>query len=310
MTPTVLVTGGSGFIGTWVIKELLGRDCRVVVFDLSDGGERWRKILGPARERITLVRGDILDEAALARALDEHFVSHVIHLVALLTPDCQRDPVRGCEINVLATTRLFELIRTRRQAIKGFSYASSISIYGSTNAEKVATSVGELQPPSFYGAYKLANELIAHQYWLHYGVPSVGLRPPIVFGSGRETGQSAEPTHAVRAVARGESFKFTFSGGYAYEFVEDTARAFVRAALEVHSGAHVVDLPGQQTSIEEIVALLDRLQPGAAARLTITGEPLPQPAVKNSLTIEFFFPDWHATPLEEGFRRTLEFYRT
>lgn len=305
MTPTVLVTGGSGFIGTWVLKELLERDCHVVVFDQSDGGERWRKILGAAGKRIVFERGDILDGPALELALDKHSVSHVIHLVALLTPDCQRDPLRGCEVNVLATTQLFDLIVARRQRIKGFAYASSISVYACHDGK----GIGALQPPSFYGAYKLANELIAHQYWLHFGVPSVGLRPPIVFGPGRETGQSAEPTHAARAIARGENFRFTFSGGYAYEYVEDTARAFVRCALEVESGAHVVDLPGQPTSIEAIVALLDRLQPGARARLSISGEPLPQPVVKNLLTIEKLFPDWRATPLEEGFRRTLEFYR-
>ena len=111
-----------------------------------------------------------------------------------------------------------------------------------------------------------------------------------MFGPGRETGQSAEPTHAARAIARGESFRFTFSGGYAYEYVEDTARAFVRAALEVNSGSLVVDLPGQPASIEEIVALLDRLQPGAATRLSITGEPLPPPIVSNTLTVHLARP--------------------
>jgi len=64
MTPTFLVTGGSGFIGTWVVRRLLERQFGVVVYDLHDGGERWRQLLGASTEQLTLIRGDLARDRA------------------------------------------------------------------------------------------------------------------------------------------------------------------------------------------------------------------------------------------------------
>ncbi|MBI2929319.1 MAG: NAD(P)-dependent oxidoreductase [Verrucomicrobia bacterium] len=310
MTPTFLVTGGSGFIGTWVVRRLLEQRFGVVVYDLHDGGERWRQLLGASAEQVTLIRGDLLDGAKLAAAFDTHAVTHVIHLGAWLTPACQENPYRGCEINVLGTMRVFEAVRAWRERIKGFAYASSIAVYGSEldDPPAGATRNPALEPETFYGVFKRTTEMLAGQYWRHFGIASVGLRPYVVYGPGRESGLSAGPTLAARAVARGESFRFGFSGAAGFEFVADTARALVRAALEPPNGAVVADLSGEQATVEEIIRLLDRLRPGAAARLAVAGEPLPCLIAPGSLVIRDLFPDWQTTSLTEGLRRTVEFY--
>ena len=315
MEPTVLVTGGSGFIGTWVIAELLRRECRVVVFDLTDGGRKWRHLSGPSAGEVAFVRGDILDTKALDQLFDEHPVTHVIHLVGLLTPACQQDPYRGCEVNVLGTTRIFEVLRAHKLQIQGVAYASSIAVYGSQKDDTAAAeNVSDggnpaLEPLTFYGAFKRANELIARQYWLHFGIPSVGLRPPLVYGWGRETGLTAGPTLAARALARGEPYAFSFSGPANFGYVEDAAQAFVRSALEVRQGSHTVDVPGGLSTVEEIVSLLKRIEPTAASRLSIAGPPSPYPAQPSQSGITRLFPDWKTTSLEDGFRRTIELYR-
>ena len=302
MNPTFLVTGGVGFIGAWVVRELLERRCGVVVMDIAAAGRRWMHLAGPGARDIRFVRADILDEGRIADTLDAHGISHVIHLVGLLTPDCQRDPVRGCEVNVLGTIRLLDLLRERRDRIRGFAYASSYAVHGP--AAGVAWS-----PETFYGAFKRATELIAGQYARHFALNSVGLRPFVVYGAGRETGLSAAPSLAARAAAWGESYEFGFSGAAGLVYVEDVAKAFVRSALEAPEGSHVIDMPGDQASMETVITILDRLQPGARARLALSGPPLPSTREENPFLIERLFPDWRSTPLEEGLRRTVRMWR-
>jgi nucleoside-diphosphate-sugar epimerase len=312
--PTVLVTGGSGFIGAWVIAHLLRCKCRVIVYDLTDGGQKWRHLSESTSDKVAFVPGDILDANALNQLFDEHPVTHVIHLVGLLTPACQQYPYRGCEINVLGTTRIFELIRERKSQIQGVAYASSIAVYGNESDHGLAENVSDggnstLEPLTFYGAFKRASEMIARQYWLHYGIPSVGLRPPLVYGWGRETGLTAGMTLAARAVAIGQPFAISFSGSANFGYVEDSARAFVRSALEIRQGSHTVDVPGELSTVADILRLLKSIEPTAASRLSIAGPPLPYPEAPSYHGIEKLFPEWKTTSLEDGFRRTIQLYR-
>lgn len=166
MKPRFLVTGGGGFIGTWVLKEILDRGGSAVVYDAVDSQDRWRRIIGERASEIAYVAGDILNLADLHRAMDDHQVTHVIHLAGLLTPACQQDPCRGCEVNVLGTMRVFEAIRASAGRVRGFVYASSIGVYGRDIEEGGGTpdEAGTLEPETFYGSFKRACEMIAQQY--------------------------------------------------------------------------------------------------------------------------------------------------
>ena len=305
---SVLVTGGGGFIGTWVLRELLLRGLRPVVLDVQPNTERWQRVLGDDAKNIVFVAGSLLDRDLLRRMSAEHRFSRVIHLSALLTPDCQRDPFAGCQVNVLGSVALFELVR-ELAGIKGISYASSFAVYGPEIDDNEFTASIDDRPATFYGVFKLAVDLIAEQYWRHFGIASVGIRPHVVYGPERTQGLTAGPSLAIRAAVAGQPYTISYTGNVGYDYVEDVARAFVDTALATPPGSTVVDLPGQVATTEQFVQAIDQVVPGAAARLTVNGSAIPSNVPPQPNYISSLLPDWRATTLVEGIQKTVAFYQ-
>ena len=305
MNSVVLVTGGSGFIGTWVLRELLSRGARPVVVDTHPAPDRWQRVLGERAEEIELAAASLLDRDRLRALIDEQQVTHIIHLAALLTPACQQDPWLGCQVNVLGSTAVFDAARCSNR-VRAISYASSYAVYGPEAAESAAALS---RPPMFYGAFKQAVDTIAEQYWRHFGIASVAIRPHVVYGPERDQGLTAGPSLAARAAALGESCSIGYTGRVGYDYVEDVARAFVRAAFECPPGATVVDLPGEQATTEEFVHVIESVVPSAAGTIHVDGPAIPSNIPPKPHYITSVYHDWQATTLLEGVRRTVEFYR-
>jgi nucleoside-diphosphate-sugar epimerase len=276
MSESVLVTGGGGFIGTWVLRELSSRGLRPVVFDVQKSDERWQRVLGDGAAKVAFVAGSLLDRKLLQQTADEQRVSHIIHLAALLTPDCQQDPFAGCEVNVLGSVALFELARACAGQIKGISYASSYAIYGpEADDRSLGLKAADNGPPSFYGAFKMAVDSIAEQYWRHFGIASVGIRPHVAYGPERTVGLTAGSSQAARAAALCEPYTINYTGRVGYDYVEDVARAFVQSALETPRGSTIADLPSHLATTEEFVSVIDRVVPGAGSWITVDGPSIP-----------------------------------
>jgi len=307
--PNFLVTGGCGFIGTWVVRELLGRGLRVVVLDAGERPARWERVIGAGSGLVPLVQGSLLDRALLGRVFVEHQVTNVIHLAALLTPACQADPWEGCRVNVLGTVALFEQVRTFTIRNQGFSYASSVAVFGDEPDHATGPADSVSGPPTFYGAFKKSAELLAEQYWRHFQIASLGIRPQVAYGPEREVGLTAGPSLAARAAARGEGFCIGYTGRVGYDYVEDVSRAYVRGALETPPGAHVVDLPGEMADVDQVIAIIGSAVPGAASKLSVKGARIPAHAPPNPRFISTLYPDWKTTSLAEGIQRTVEYYR-
>lgn len=305
MPDTVLVTGGSGFIGTWVLRELLEAGARVVALDVRPATERWNRVLGAAAKSVVFSDVSLIDREGLAALMNLHDVSHVIHLAALLTPDCQQDPFRGCQVNVLGSTAVFDAARITG-GIAAISYASSYAVYGD---QPQASAEHPHSPPMFYGAFKQAVDLIAEQYWRHCGLRSIAIRPHVVYGPERELGLTAGPSLACRAAVRGESYTIGYEGVAGYDYVEDVARAFVQGALECPAGATIVDLPSEPATTEEFVRLLTDLQPSAASTITVSGPAIPSNMPPMPRPISRVLSNWQPTPLAAGIAKTVDYYR-
>ena len=309
MPERTLVTGALGCVGAWTIKALLDDGEDPVGYDLGEDDSRLRLILDDGeRDRVTLVPGDVTDGEALGRALDEHEITRVVHLAALQVPFCRADPIGGAHVNVRGTVVVFEAVKARRDRIPGLAYASSTAVYNASDPSPAPES-GGTSPTTHYGVYKLANEGTARIFWDDGGVASIGIRPYIVYGPGRDQGMTSGPTLAMAAAARGEPFEIGYGGTAQYDHAPDVGRAFVLAARAATDGAHVANIPGEPSTMQEVVAAIEAAAPETAGKITWTDAALPFPESLESGLLERLVGSLSQTPLTDGVRRTIEHFR-
>jgi nucleoside-diphosphate-sugar epimerase len=308
----VLLTGGYGCIGSWVVRHLLERGDQVWVFDLREDARRLRLILPDEQvRRVTFVAGDVTDLPALRRALAEHAVTHAIHLAGLQVPTCRADPILGAKVNVVGTLAVFEAVRAAGSQVQRLVYASSAAVFGPPDAYPPGPLADDvpLRPTSHYGYFKCCNEGNARVYFRDHGLSSVGLRPWTVYGVGRDQGMTSEPTKAIRALALGQPYHIGYGGRQDLQYVEDVALAFVRCLEGDYHGAKSYNLRGAVVDLPAFHRALCAADP-AAERLITFGDS--QLAVAYDLDDAAFQRDFGPlppTPLGEGVRRTLEGFR-
>jgi len=308
-TGRTLVTGALGCLGAWTLKALLDDGEEPVGYDLGGDDSRLRVVLAEDEvERVTLVQGDVTDQEALGRALDEHDVTALVHLAALQVPFCRADPALGARVNVLGTVVVFEAVKERRDRLPGFAYASSTAVYNATDPSPAPES-GGAAPRTLYGTYKLANEGTARVFWQDERVASIGIRPYVVYGPGRDQGMTSSPTLAMAAAARGESFEIAYGGTAQYDYAPDVGKAFALAARAARDGAHVANFPGEPSSMTEVVSAIEAAAPEATSAITWRDEPLPFPESLDSRLLEQLLGPLSHTPLSEGVARTVERFR-
>jgi nucleoside-diphosphate-sugar epimerase len=188
------------------------------------------------------------------------------------------------------------------------AYASSTAVYNTSDPSPAPES-GGTAPGTLYGVFKLANEGTARLFWQDERVPSIGIRPYVVYGPGRDQGMTSGPTLAMEAAARGEGFSIGYGGTAQYDYAPDVGEAFALAARAATKGAHVVNFPGVAASMEEVVAAIEAEAPDVKGKITWSEEPLPFPALLESGKLERRVGELPRTPLVEGVRRTIEHYR-
>jgi nucleoside-diphosphate-sugar epimerase len=304
---TFLVTGAHGFIGAWVVKRLLASGERVVRFDASADARRLRLIMDENEiARAPLVAGDITEASALPSIVEDFRITHVIHLAGLQVPTCKADPRLGALVNVVGTVNVFEAARASAGRVKKIVYASSAAVFGNADEGRALTERDEPQPTTHYGVFKRCNEGNARVYFLDHGLSSVGLRPLTVYGVGRDFGLTSDPTKAMKAAVVGRPFRIRFGGRTDFQYVADTADAFVRAAASGLTGAHVFNLHGETVAIADVVAEVERAWPDARGRITFDEAPLSIPSEFDDAAIRAALGALPATPLAEGVRFTVE----
>src|SRR5438105_13499150 len=164
----VLLTGGYGCIGSWIVRNLLERGDQAWIYDLKEDPRRLRLILPQEKVRqVVFVQGDVTDLATLRAAIEQHGITHIVHLAGLQVPTCRADPILGAKVNVIGTLPVFEAVRALGGQVQRLVYASSAAVFGPPEdypAGPLPDDV-KLTPSTHYGFFKVCNEGNAAVYF-------------------------------------------------------------------------------------------------------------------------------------------------
>jgi nucleoside-diphosphate-sugar epimerase len=302
---TFLVTGAHGFIGAWVVKQLVNQNAGVVIFDQSPDARRLRMIMDDESiAKATFITGDITDSESLLPIIERFGITQIIHLAGLQVPSCKANPRLGASVNVIGTINVFEAARQAKDSVKRVVYASSAAVFGMIGEDRPLVESDAADPATHYGAFKRCNEDNARVYYLDQGVNSIGLRPLTIYGVGRDFGLTSDPTKAMKATVVGRPFHMRFGGRTDFQYVADTANIFISAAISDLEGAHVFNLHGETVHVSDIIAEIERIWPHSA--ITYDETPLAIPPEIDDSKIRAALGDLPSTPLAVGVRATIE----
>src|SRR5437588_4873536 len=267
----VLLTGGYGCIGSWIVRNLLERGDEAWIYDLKEDPRRLRLILPEGKVRqIGFIQGDVTDLAGLRQAIQQHQITHVVHLAGLQVPVCRADPLLGAKVNVLGTLAVFEAVRQAEGQVQRLVYFSSAAVFGPPEDYGPGPLADDvpLTPRTHYGVFKCCNEGNARIYFQDHGLSSIGLRPWTVYGVGRDFGMTSEPTKAIKSLELGRPYHITYGGWQDLQFVDDVAKVFVRCLEAPYRGAKSYNLRGDVLDLPAFYEALCEVEPRAAELIT------------------------------------------
>ncbi len=309
-TENYLVTGGTGCIGAWVVRSLVKQGFPVVVLDYDGDYHRLELLMDKDQlSQINFVTGDVKDLELLCRILSQNCIHRIIHLAAFQLPFCKANPPLGALVNVVGTINIFEA--ARRMGLSHVVYASSAAVYGPKEfyPDESIKHEASLLPSSHYGVYKQANELSAKVYWQEKSISSIGLRPHVVYGAGRDQGMTSTPTKAMLAAAAGKAYTISFGGRYCFQYGGDVAAAFIRASQVDFDGAEVFNIGGPARSTLDIIKTIEIFEPTMAGQIKFDAVTLPFPEEYDNAHLTQTLGEFEPTRLEDGVDETIMIFK-
>jgi UDP-glucose 4-epimerase len=258
---SILVTGGTGFIGRYVVGRVQDRGEPVVTYDRARGA-------GP-----TSVQGELFDLARLAGAITAHDVRGVVHAAGMSAPDLSLAmPAATVTANAIGTFHLLEAAR-----LAGF--AGRIVLLSSLAA---------VRPRTPFAATKAFGDLLGHVYTERYGLDVVSLRLSEAYGPGRRLPTYLDELIDAATARRPVRPDATAEQPYRVVHVEDVARAIVAALDAPAPTSRIYDIAGEPVRIEQVIAIV------RDAEIDLARQPEPeQPAAATAADRELGYrPRW------------------
>ena len=259
----ILVTGGAGFIGSEVIRELTSAGLSVLAIDNFDPyydpilkRHRWETVRNSSN--VDFVEGSILDEKLMRQLFGSNKFDGVINLAAMAGVRYSIEkPEKYISVNTLGSLRLLELMREFK--VNNYVMASTSSLYA--GCEMPFTEDSDVRfPLSPYASSKLGAETAAYTYNVNHGISVKVLRYFTVYGPAGRPDMS--PFRFIEWVARGEKIQLYGDGKQSRDFtyVSDVAKATVSALQMQDSSFEIINIGGgaERTSILELIQLIEK----------------------------------------------------
>ena len=293
-----------------MVKNLAEKNLPLVALDKSENKRRLNLIMEEELvHSLKYINGDVTDLDSLNELISKEGITHIIHLAALQVPFCAQNPPLGARVNVVGTVNIFEAAKAN--GISHLAFASSTAVYGMDvdYPEGIITEESALLPNTHYGVYKQANEGSSRIYWQENQISSIGLRPYVAYGPGRDQGMTSTPTVAIYKALKGEPYTITFGGRYCFQYVDDIAKVFIQASQKKIRGTKTFNIGGPSTSSEKIVDEIYKQVPEAEGKLSIEDKKLPFPSEVEQVELVKLLGQIPCTSLEKGIRDTIETFR-
>ena len=239
-----LVTGGTGFVGANIVKDLANNGHDVVSFDINGPDQLLQKFIGEAASKITFVQGDIVDPASIQLLGQGHQIDKIVHAAVYtvnrtaLEIERSRDVIA---INLEGTANLLELART--QKVRRFVYVSSGAAYGTAlPSDQTLNEETPPAPDNLYGITKFSSEMITRRYGELHGLSTVSVRLSTPYGpmervTGHRAVMSVFYDWIGRAVRGTTISPQDLAGGRDYIYISDIANG-IRTVLDATSLPH------------------------------------------------------------------------
>ena len=305
---TYLVTGGRGFIGSYVVRDLVRLGERVIAHDYFAGEGLLESLLSPEELReVKIVSSSPYDVTELARLIVENRVESLIHMVSMLHPASNENPPLAEKVNNLSFVNALEAARLWSLRL---IWASSVVVFGprDSHPQMPVPNDAPHHPTTVYAACKSHNEFVANHYHRTWNVDHIGLRFTLVYGPGRKRGASSFVNRMMQDAALDQLVVAPYGDDAVdWQYVEDISRLVITCAKVEPPQTRIFNTRCDVRSIREAGAHIQKLLP----KTRIQYEPgvfgiaweLDATALQNQLGFEWKYR------MELGIKNTINYYR-
>jgi UDP-glucose 4-epimerase len=309
----ILITGGAGFIGRWVVKRLLADGHRIwALDDLSNGRKENLEEFQEHPGLVEFIVGDIKDEVLLERLFTAHSFDICYHLGASINvQDSIDDPRTTFNNDTLGTFYVLEQCRKHNVKIV---FMSTCMVYDRCTDASGITEMHPIKPASPYAGAKIAAENMVLSYYYAYGLPAVVIRPFNTYGPFQKTGgEGGVVAIFIRNKLAGKDLNIYGEGTQTRDllFVEDCARFVAEAGYSSKVDGHIVNAGlGRDISVNDLALMIA----GDVSRIKHVPHIHPQSEIQKLLCHSGKAKEllgWEPqVSLEEGIRRTEEWIQS